>query len=106
MQLVEENRIPEFDNLYLGTPRALTRRHERDHPQLVRRARSLTHSSHPRDDEATFRISEEDIFLGIFAYIEHLFSKIRPQKVFFLAIDGVAPRAKMNQQRRDRKSVV
>lgn len=44
-------------------------------------------------------MTEEQMFIAIFNYIEHLFGKIKPKQLFFMAIDGVAPRAKMNQQR-------
>jgi len=55
--------------------------------------------SHPNDNDIHFRITEEQIFKDIFYYLETLFNMIKPQKLFFLAVDGVAPRAKMNQQR-------
>jgi len=55
--------------------------------------------SHPNDDDIHFRISEEQIIKDIFNYIEFLFNIIKPKKVFFMAVDGVAPRAKMNNQR-------
>ena len=45
-------------------------------------------------------MSERDIMFGIFRYINRCVSEIvKPKKVLFMAIDGVAPRAKMNQQR-------
>ncbi|XP_055337742.1 5'-3' exoribonuclease 1-like [Paramacrobiotus metropolitanus] len=79
--LVKEDEIPKFDNFYL------------DMNGIIH------HCSHPNDADVSFRISEEEIFHNIFHYIEVLCTFIRPQGILYLAVDGVAPRAKMNQQR-------
>jgi 5'-3' exoribonuclease 1 len=80
-QLIAENRIPEFDCLYLDM-------------------NGIIHNcTHNDSDSPTFRMTEDKMFIAIFNYIEHLFGKIKPKQLFFMAIDGVAPRAKMNQQR-------
>lgn len=41
--------------------------------------------------------TEEEMYLNVTKYIDRLFAAIRPRRLLFLAIDGVAPRAKMNQ---------
>ena len=52
---------------------------------------------HPQTGPAP--ANEEEMHLAIFAYLDRIMHMIRPRKLLYLAVDGVAPRAKMNQQR-------
>ena len=75
--------MPEFDNLYLDMNGII-------HP--------CTHG----DDGAVVRMSEEQMFVKIGKFVDELMKIVKPQKLLFLAVDGCAPRAKMNQQRQRR----
>ena len=74
--------LPEFDNMYLDM-------------------NGIIHAcSHPNDTDLSKSLTVREMMLAIFRYIDRMVSEIaRPKKILFMAIDGCAPRAKLNQQR-------
>lgn len=79
------NNAPPIDNLYLDV-------------------NGIIHNcTHPNDFDVLKQApSEKEMIHAIFSYLERLLSAIQPRKHFMVAVDGVAPRAKMNQQRQRR----
>lgn len=79
----QDSIIPEFDNLYL------------DFNGVIHRC------THPDDGAKALanQLTMQEMVLGMFQYVDQLFRIIKPRKMLMIAVDGVAPRAKMNQQR-------
>ena len=44
-------------------------------------------------------LDEKAMLQRIFTYTDRIYKLVQPRRTFYLAVDGVAPRAKMNQQR-------
>ena len=56
--------------------------------------------THPNDNDLATGLTLREMMLAIFRYIDRMVTEIaKPKKILFMAIDGCAPRAKMNQQR-------
>lgn len=74
--------LPEFDHLYLDM-------------------NGIIHGcTHPSHLDVSDVLSERDMMLGIMHYLDRIITQIvKPKVSVYMAIDGVAPRAKLNQQR-------
>ena len=79
-EVIDVDNVPEFDNLYLDM-------------------NGIIHHCSHGNTGGRKQASEDHMWLDVFKYVSGLVYRIKPQKLLYLAVDGVAPRAKMNQQR-------
>ena len=83
-QLIEANglrTLPDVDCLYIDMNGVI-------HP-----------CTHGNNQDEIVVLDETAMLKKIFLYVDRLYKLVRPSTVLYLAVDGVAPRAKMNQQR-------
>ena len=59
----------------------------------------IIHTCTHTNNDKLVTLNEREMFQRIFSYTDRLYKLVRPSRLMFLAVDGVAPRAKMNQQR-------
>mmetsp|Transcript_9545 Transcript_9545/g.21532 ORF Transcript_9545/g.21532 Transcript_9545/m.21532 type:complete len:1579 (+) Transcript_9545:123-4859(+) len=80
--ITNEALLPEFDHLYLDM-------------------NGIIHGcTHPNHLDVSDVLTERDMVLGIMHYLDRIITQIvKPKVSVYMAIDGVAPRAKLNQQR-------
>lgn len=55
--------------------------------------------THGNNDNELVYLDETAMFKKIFLYVDRMYKMVQPNQVLYLAVDGTAPRAKMNQQR-------
>ena len=61
---------------------------------------NCVHGNDPKRHERISQLEDlEELWAAIMAAIDEVVHLVKPKKAVFLAVDGVAPRAKMNQQR-------
>lgn len=72
--------LPEFDRLYLDM-------------------NGILHNATHGNEGISRVLSEKEVMLKMISYIDMIVKIVKPKEVLYMAIDGVAPRAKMNQQR-------
>jgi 5'-3' exoribonuclease 1 len=102
--------MPEFDRLYIDMNGIIhcsshnNAEEEIEKPINGSDGSALNADSNPPIVQTTTRgpppITEEQIFQNVCYYLDRVITDIaQPKELVFLAIDGVAPRAKLNQQR-------
>ena len=69
-QLIDENQIPEFDNLYLDM-------------------NSILHACTHSNDDTLTRLTDDQMYSAIFNYIDHLFQIIKPKRHFIWLLMGL-----------------